>query len=44
MQVSRDADRGEALMLLGVDRAAPPEVLAQLRGIGELSAVRSIEL
>jgi len=44
MQVARSDEGGEALMLLGVDRAAPADVLAQLRGIGELKTVRSIEL
>jgi D-3-phosphoglycerate dehydrogenase len=44
MQVARSDEGGEALMLLGVDRAVPAEVLARLRDIGELQDARSIEL
>lgn len=44
MQVARSDEGGEAMMLLGVDRAVPAAVLARLRDIGELQTVRSIEL
>jgi D-3-phosphoglycerate dehydrogenase / 2-oxoglutarate reductase len=44
MQVARSERGGEALMLLGIDRAAPSGVLAQLRGIGGMRLARSIEL
>ena len=44
MQVARSDAGGEALMLLGVDRAVPADVLARLRDIGELKTVRNIEL
>jgi D-3-phosphoglycerate dehydrogenase len=43
MQVARSAEGGEALMLLGVDRAVTADVLARFRSIGELRTVRSIE-
>ena len=43
MNVAR-RDDGEALMMLGVDRAPSHEVLEQLRAIGELRDARSIEL
>jgi D-3-phosphoglycerate dehydrogenase len=44
MQVARADEGGEALMLLGVDRAPSADVLSRLREIGELQEVRSIEL
>ena len=44
MQVARSDAGGEALMLLGVDRAIPPTVLARLRDIGELQTARAVEL
>jgi D-3-phosphoglycerate dehydrogenase len=44
MQVARSDEGGEALMILGVDRAPSSEVLSRIRGIGELRTVRSIEL
>jgi D-3-phosphoglycerate dehydrogenase / 2-oxoglutarate reductase len=43
MNVARRED-GEALMLLGVDRAPGHDVLERLRGIGELHDARTIEL
>jgi hypothetical protein len=43
MNVAR-SESGDALMVLGVDRAPPESVLAKLRGIGELRDARSIEL
>ena len=43
MNVAR-RDDGEALMMLGVDRAPDHEVLERLRSIGELHDARSIEL
>jgi D-3-phosphoglycerate dehydrogenase len=43
MNVAR-RDDGEALMVLGVDRAPGPDVLERLRGIGGLHDARSIEV
>lgn len=44
MQVARASAGGDALMLLGIDRAADAGVLARLREISGLTSVRSIEL
>jgi D-3-phosphoglycerate dehydrogenase len=44
MQVARNDEGGEALMLLGVDRAVPAAVLSRLRDIEGILSARSIEL
>ncbi len=45
MQVSRTMDAGgAAIMVLGVDRRAPDDALAQLRAVPGISAVHAIEI
>ena len=45
MQVSRTQDAGgSAIMVLGVDRPAPPEAIERLRAIAGVSAVHTLEL
>ena len=44
MQVGRRERRGQALMVISVDEPIPPEVLAQIRSLGNMDAVRVIEL
>jgi D-3-phosphoglycerate dehydrogenase len=44
MQVARDAPRGEAIMVLNLDDAVPPNVLEQLRAHPDLSWVKVIQL
>ncbi len=44
MSVAQREETGGALMIMGVDRAAPLEVLARVRAIGQLTSVRAIEL
>ena len=44
MQVARGEQGGEALMLLGIDRPAPHDVLERLRTVSGVRLARSIEL
>ncbi|MBV8152370.1 MAG: ACT domain-containing protein, partial [Candidatus Eremiobacteraeota bacterium] len=45
MQVSRTKDAGgDAIMVLGVDRRAPPEAVERLRAVPGINAVHTIEL
>ncbi|HXM18750.1 MAG TPA: phosphoglycerate dehydrogenase [Candidatus Tumulicola sp.] len=44
MSVARREQTGQALMILGVDRAAPADVLTRLRDVAQLHSVRAIEL
>ena len=44
MQVSRDQERGSALMAMSVDRKLPVEVLDQIAAAIQASVVRGVDL
>ena len=44
MQVGRLSPRGRAMMILGLDDPAPPDVLAQIRALDFIEAARLVRL